>query len=137
MNAITTRPLADFIREVGLTMTSEQTDSNPHMEDSGNMDHWKCLLRCGRSRMTIHFSKGVGHHGSEPEVDEVIDCLASDSAGVENASTFENWCDEYGYDHDSRKAEKTYKVCLDQAAKLKKFLGESAFETLLWNIDRL
>jgi hypothetical protein len=73
---------------------------------------------------------GSGHKGKQPTVADVLDCLASDSAGVENADSFEGWCSEYGYDTDSRKALATYKQCEKQADRLKSLVG-AAYETLL------
>ncbi len=128
--------MKEFIEQNKITLTSERTDSNPNMDDSSKMDHWKCTLRQpdGR-RMTVTFSKGSGHHGEEPEAAEVLDCLASDSSGIENAQSFEDWCGEYGYDTDSRKAEKIFKTCERQAEKLKAFLGH-LYKTLLWETER-
>ena len=77
--------IAEFIKSNRIRMTAERTDSNPSMDDSANMDHWKCLLRAGNSR----------------------------------------------------KAEKTFKTIEHQAKRLRNFLGDSAYETLLWNTERL
>lgn len=61
---------------------------------------------------------------------------ASDAAGVENATSFEDWCEEYGYDTDSRCAERTFKACKHATERLKNFLGNDLYETLLWKIER-
>lgn len=74
---------------------------------------------------------------TSPDAETVLDCLAFDCSGTENARSFEEWADEYGYDHDSRKAEATYRACQETAAKLARFLGEEAFQTLLFNTERL
>lgn len=129
--------LQDFINARGLRLSAKPADRNPHMDDSDSMDHWRCTIRAPKGKtMRVYFSKGVGHHGAEPTLAEVLDCLASDSAGVANTS-FEEWCGEYGYDTDSRKALRTYRVCDRQAERLKDFLGSASFEELLWNVERL
>lgn len=126
-----------FIRVNRIRMDAERTDSNPNMDDSAHMDHWKCVLKMGYKRMTVYFSQGYGHNGREPKVADVLDCLASDAAGVENARSFEDWCSEYGYDTDSRKAEKTFKVCEHQAKRLENFLGgEHLFKRLMYSTER-
>jgi len=132
-----TRTLAQFIAANRIRISSEWTASNPNMDDSARMDHWKVTLRSGKRQMTLTFSKGFGHNGAEPTADEVLDCLASDSASVENARDFEDWAQEFGYDTDSRKAEKTYRQCERQAEKLKRLLGEEAYKALLWDTERL
>jgi hypothetical protein len=131
-----TQSLDQFIRSAGIKMRATRTDRNPAMSDA-NMDHWRCILRAGRSRMSLVFSMGYGHNGKEPKPAEVLDCLASDASGLENAQDFEDWCAEYGYDTDSRKAERIYKAIQRQAESLKRLLGDSAYETLLFNTERL
>jgi hypothetical protein len=126
-----TLTLTDFITSAGITMKAERTDHNPTMDDSANMDHWKVTLRAGRSRMSLVFSMGYGHKGEPPTLSDVLDCLASDASSFDNAQSFEDWADDYGYDVDSRKAEKTYKAVQRSAERLQKFLGESAYNTLL------
>ncbi len=85
--------------------------------------------------MTTIFSMGFGHNGHEPKAAEVLSCLASDAAGFDNAQSFEDWADEYGYDADSRKAEKIYKAVEKAAHRLRAFLGDSAYETLLFHTE--
>jgi hypothetical protein len=129
--------LAEFINKHGVRMTCEPTDRNPLMDPDGSrMDHWHCVLRCGGRQMTLTFSMGVAHAGREPKADEVLNCIASDSASIENARSFEDWAGELGYDEDSRKAEKVYKACQAQAEKAKALLGEVAYGELLWNTEQ-
>lgn len=127
----------EWCKEKRITATAERVDCNPHMEDGGAMDHWRVTLRRGKRRMTTHFSMGYAHHGREPEVAEVLDCLASDAAGIENARDFSDWCSEYGYSDDSRKAERIFKVCKEQARQLRRWLGDGPYDDLLWNTERL
>lgn len=64
-----------------------------------------------------------------PEARDVIYSLVMD-AHVLDASTFEEWASEYGYDTDSRKAEATYRACLDIALKLRNGIGEQGLAKL-------
>jgi hypothetical protein len=127
--------LKQFITKNRIRIESVMVDSNPNMDDSQQMDHYKVTLRRPGKQMTLYFSHGqaVCH---DPEVEDVLDCLASDSSSVENAKGFEDWAREFGYDTDSRKAEKTYDACQDQAVKLCKFLGRELYEELLWKTER-
>ena len=84
--------------------------------------------------MRVPFSQGSAHT-QEPTASDVLECLASDASGVDNAQSFDDWCAEYGYDNDSRKAEKTYKTCQRQADNLRNFLGNENFETLLYGVQ--
>ena len=142
MTTDTVVKISDFVAGNRISMTAEWTDRNPNMPDS-NMDHWKCLLRrIGKgsgdrgARMTVYFSQGYGHNGKEPKVASVLDCLASDASSIENARGFEDWASDFGYDTDSRKAEKTYRTCEHQAKRLRSFLGDDLYDQLLWHTER-
>ena len=133
------KTIRDFIEGIGITATAVRTDRNPHMQyGSGYMDHWRVTLRRPdtEQRLTVYFSMGSGHHGKEPDAAGVLDCLASDSAGIENARDFEDWCSDYGYDTDSRKAHKTWTACQRQADHLKAFMG-TQYQALLFETERL
>ncbi len=140
--------ITEFLAMNRITMTAKPAATNPNMPGTNNMDHWRCTLRngCG-DRMIIPFSMGCGNNGRSPTAEDVLDCLASDSASIENARSFEDWAAqmgsdpdsraaEMGSDPDSRDAEKSYRVCLKQADKLKAFLGLQ-YHILLWDIERL
>lgn len=141
------KTLKEFIKAENLSMTAKRTDYNPNMDNSDDMDHWGCTItndperlndwKSPAARMDLTFSMGRGHHGIAPELEDVLDCLASDAAGYANAQDFEDWASEYGYDTDSRKAEETYNTIGEQADDLRNLLGEEAFETLLWETARL
>jgi len=62
--------------------------------------------------------------------EDVLYCLAMD-ADVENQGSFEEWASNYGYDEDSRKAEKIYRACKEQTDDLKRVLGAELFDKLL------
>lgn len=55
-----------------------------------------------------------------PDVGEVLGCVARDAEAMHQ--TFPDWCAEYGYDDDSRKAEAVYNACLEGGRKLRAFL---------------
>jgi hypothetical protein len=75
---------------------------------------------------------------NEPTLESILDCIASDAGGYENARDFEEWCSEYGYDTDSRKAEKIYQATAEQTKKLRHLIGDNElYKKLLWEIERL
>lgn len=51
-------------------------------------------------------------------------------AGVIGHANFEDWASEFGYDTDSRKAEKIYRDCLATALKLRNGLSEKVLAEL-------
>lgn len=80
------------------------------------------LLSKGDQSMTIPWRQGMGIT-HEPELSDVLEALLSDAAGYDNAQDFEDWASEYGYDTDSRKAEKVYKSVGEQTEQLRDLLG--------------
>jgi hypothetical protein len=135
--------LSCFLRRYGISSVAERTDDNPSMDDESRsrMDHWRVTLRKaprggkGRRTMTVLYSMGYGHGGRHPSTEDVLECLALDAQGVENARSFEEWASEYGYDADSRRAEKTYRATVAQTKRLKRFLGHAEYRLLLCGVD--
>jgi len=136
MEATDRLTLDQFLSAYAIDMHVHQTHSNPTMDDSFGMTHWYCTLIYKRERMSVNFSKGQAYKGAKPTVAEVLDCLASDAASYENTISFEDWADEFGYSRDSRKAEKVYHAVGRQRDNLFRLLGETAYATLLWQVDR-
>lgn len=139
--------MQSFLTLAALTMRAERTERNPNMaggkdtaadrEWNATARHWRITFRrSGRGVFSTYFSQGSGHT-KEPTAADVLDCLASDAAGFENAGDFEEWASEYGYDTDSRSAERTYRTIEKQADKLRRFLGEDLYGSLLWDTERL
>ena len=126
-----------FVNHYKVKIDVDYANKNPDFADQDTpMNHYKVRLRRDGKQMTLYFSMGIALTGL-PTVEDVIDCLASDAASIENARNFEDWCGEYGYDTDSRKAEHTFKVCQKQAEQLENLLGDTLYKELLWNTERL
>jgi len=126
-----------FCRQARIGERTKEVESNPNMTDmpAGSRHFKVTLLRAGR-QMTIHFSMGPAHT-KEPTVEDVLNCAAMDAAAYENATSFEDWASEYGFDTDGRKAETTYRAVKKQTAKLAKFLTVDQYNTLLWDTESL
>lgn len=63
--------------------------------------------------------------GTPPTAYDVLTCLQKYDVG-----TFENFCSEFGYDTDSRKAEKVYKAVVDEYNNLRILFSDSELEQL-------
>lgn len=112
--------VTQFCEKHRIRSSTIMVDENPNCPEWTDADHWKVTLRGFDRQLTVYFSKGSGHHGAEPEVDEVLDCLMSDDT---HGQSFEDWASELGYDTDSRKAERIYHACQKNTEKLRKFLN--------------
>lgn len=68
---------------------------------------FKCRLSRGGKSYTFNFGQSINAGAEKPSIYDILACLQKYDYG-----TFENFCSEFGYDTDSRKAEKIYKsVC--------------------------
>lgn len=119
--------IQEFLEKNPVKIDTEWADSNPNM-DCHDMNHYKVKLKHKGRQMSLFFSQGYGISGA-PTVETVLECLSSDSSMLDYG--FEEWADNLGWDSDSRKAEKTYKLCQRQAKKLENMLGAPAFQDLL------
>ena len=131
--------LEQFIVEQQLVMDVRSVRRNPHMQEQ-RPRNFECTInfegRGYHEPLTVYFSQGSAHK-KPPTLAEVLDRLASDAAGVDNAKDFEDWASEYGYDTDSRKAECLYNICRAQAQDLKRLLGGKAYAQLLYETKPL
>lgn len=64
-----------------------------------------------------------------PDPVDVLWSLSTDYSVID-AGGFEAWASDYGYDTDSRKAEATYRACLDIALALRGAFGDAAMAAL-------
>lgn len=55
-----------------------------------------------------------------PLISEIVYCVIMDDSGGES---FKDWCDNFGYDTDSRKALKTYLECQENHDRMRDALG--------------
>jgi hypothetical protein len=72
----------------------------------------------------------------EPSIGDILSSLKEDLScvyceGKGFIVTFEDFADEFGYNPDSRKAEKIYRECLERSQQLVRMLGTEAANELL------
>lgn len=131
--------IEEFISKHSLTMDYHKILCRSGQTDFGKgASHYAVTLHCKypNDDMQIEYSMGSAHTRG-PQIADVVDCLAMDSAGVDGNRSFEEWAGEYGYDEDSRKAEQTYNLCVKQRDQLVNLLGHDAYQELLYSTERL
>lgn len=138
-----TRTLDQFIADAGIWYEWTPAATSPNADGWGSdARHFVVTLQIGVNgtdtyrRMDVPFSQGSAHVNA-PTAADVLDCLANDAAGYENALDLEDWATEYGYDPDSHKAYRTYQAIQGQSALLLRFLGRELFDELLWEVERI
>ena len=81
---------------------------------------FKMRLQRGNKSYTFTFGQSIVNGDSRPKMYDVLSCLQKYDCG-----TFENFCDEYGFDTDSRKAERIYKGCVKEYNAVVRLFGDS------------
>jgi len=124
------RTIQQFCNTYRIHSEAKMVGENPNCPDWTDAYHYRVTLRTYRPlrQLTVHFSMGYGH-SREPEAFDVLECLAMDY--YDKQETFEGWAENLGYNTDSRKAERTYRACVEQAEKLERFLGDEKLQELL------
>ncbi len=129
--------LNKLIEKFKIKMSSEPVDKRPDGDGwADGSSHYKVLITAlvpgenESSSMSLYYSMGPGLKGSEPTLNDILECLSMDSSST-NGQNFEDWAGDFGYDSDSRKAEKIFNQCIKQSHDLKRLLGDEGFEELI------
>lgn len=127
----------EFLKRNKLQMTITKVPYTPPMWESkecaGQRNkycisiHRKLIEECQGSkpakRLVFDFWGSINDasKGKHPSPYTVLACISGD---VHCPDTFKEFCSDYGYDEDSRKAKKTFKLARTFAKKLRKFFNE-------------
>lgn len=65
-----------------------------------------------------------------PDLESVLDCLASDANGYDTDRDFAGWAESLGFDSDSMKAKACYDLTAEQAKALRHLLGNDEYAKL-------
>jgi len=127
--------LDQFISQHQLTYSCHQVQSRPDgVETEQGAKHFRCHIgRLSRS-FGFYFSE-TSTQADSPTLPQILERLVEDARDYENAEKFEDWAQKRGYDIDSRKAEKQYRVIKRQSEQLKRSIGREAYEQLLSFVD--
>lgn len=90
---------------------------------------YRITLNYKGKQMSVDF--WCGSLCDTPNAFDVMYNLCADACGLQNSSCFEEWAQEYGYDEDSREAERIYNAVKSQTKRLKNMLGDD-FESVIY-----
>jgi hypothetical protein len=96
-------------------------------DDKEARDIYEITLERNDRRYTFKFGQSIkcSELREKPSAYDVLSCLTKSDVG-----TFEDFCSEFGYDTDSRKAEKTYKAVVDEYNNLKRLYSDEQLSEL-------
>jgi len=86
---------------------------------------FKCKLKRGKKSFTINFGQSINAGAEEPTIYDILTCLQKYDVG-----TFDQFCSEFGYDNDSRTAEKIYKAVVKEYNNMSRLFNPEELEQL-------
>lgn len=90
---------------------------------SGWHNKYKVVVKRGDNKMSFNLygSTADCQTGTPLDLSTLLSCMGSDYYCPDN---FDDFCSEFGYDKDGRRAEKIFKASIEQSAKLKQIFTE-------------
>ena len=132
------RQAADFCERTGCSISAEYSGQDVPQWDGEKHNHFKIKFERGRRSFIVDFydsvintekykpeANGFFPMRGYPSAYDIIACLQKYDCG-----TFENFCAEYGYNEDSRKAEEIYNACKEEFSNLQRLFTDEEIEEL-------
>ena len=128
---------SEFVTAHGFRVLAVRMSHRPEQANDWGPDarHWMMTLYRGSKgtdyqEMQTPFTQGSAH-AKAPAIEDVLDCLRHDFSSVIHGESFEDFASEFGYDADSRKAERIYNACRESMFAFRKAFGHAVAEALV------
>lgn len=135
-----TEKATGFLKQHGINFVAVKIDYGPYFpEDKESRGIYRLELRrasykrgkfaptSGPQRVSFRFGASL-HDTERGEAPTAYDLLAG--LTKQDPGTFGNFCGDFGYNEDSRKAEKVYKAVIREWAKVSRFFTAAELEEL-------
>lgn len=125
---------AEFLQKTNTKLTVEFSHHGKHFaDDKQTRDVYKCKLSRGNRSYEFNFGQSINNSGYAhnkytrviPTAYDILACLTKYDPG-----TFEDFCSEFGYDTDSRNAERTYKAVVKEWEAVNRLFTDEEIEEL-------
>ena len=94
-------------------------------DDKQCRDIYKITLSRNGKRYSFNFGQSIAGAGEIPTAYDVLSCLQKYDVG-----SFEDFCGDFGYDTDSKKAEKTYKAVCKEYESLCRLYSDDELQVM-------
>lgn len=118
----------DFLKSTETKLTVNFKEYGPHFEDDKeSRDIYRITLRNKGHKFSFNFGQSINKTGTgeKPTAYDVLTCLTKYDPG-----DFHNFCYEFGYNEDSRKAFKIYKAVIREWKNVELLFNEEQIEKL-------
>lgn len=117
-------------KEMDITMKCEFIKNGLHFaDDKETRDIYKITLIHNKRQYSFKFGQSIKNSGAgkrkSPTLYDVIGCIQKYDVG-----SFADFCSEFGYDEDSKKAEKIYNAVCDEYMNVSRLFNDSEIEIL-------
>jgi hypothetical protein len=131
MNTSRVKELKELVQELGIKATFTTLEDET-LIPAWAKDKYAVLARLEYEGRVIEFPYFYGNFniaGSDeyPSVADLVWTMSTESDGLEG-HTFEQWCDEFGYDSDSISALKVHEELKARAIQWSEFINDSEIE---------
>ena len=109
----------NFLKKTKTTIEKKWVKYDKHFTDDKRPRHiWHIIIRRNEKSFSFTFGASfVSTNKTPPDDYAILSCLQKYDVG-----NFKNFCDSFGYDIDSRNAEKTYKtICKEYSGVVRVF----------------
>ena len=106
----------DFLKETKTSFEAVFETYGKHFDDDKESRNiYKITLKRNGKQFSFNFGQSINdtNAGIDPTAYDVLSCLTKYDPG-----SFDDFCSDFGYDNDSRKAEKTYKAVVKEYNKV-------------------
>ncbi len=101
-----TQQAEKFAKTYGVRLKIAEPEYRPYFpDDKESRFVFPCVLSRGGKSYRFKFGQSIMENDNPPTLYDILSCLTK-----YNPETFEIFCGDYGYNEDSRKAEKRYKA---------------------------
>lgn len=116
-----TKQANEFANKFGvkLSVIGEPKYRKYFAEDKEPRFVFKLRLKRNKKQYTFTFGQSISEGSKEPNLYDVLACLTK-----YDPYSFEDFCSEYGYDSDSRKAEKIYNAVCKEYEAVERLFGD-------------
>lgn len=120
----------EFAQKHKISLKCTHFGYGKHFADDTQSRHiFRCMLvrKDGQieKQYTFKFGQSIADGNTPPNIYDVLTCLQKYDVG-----TFEDFCSEFGYDEDSRKAEKIYNAVVKEYEGMLRVFGTDILEEM-------
>jgi hypothetical protein len=127
--------LASRVKEFRVTGSIKFTGNV--RQDGYWRNQWKVVLRNNKTGKQYTFPMFTGDAFGEPTITDALNCIVVDAQCWFNANSFQDFCEEFGYDSDSISHRKIYDACGKAYENLMRVFGYKDTKALLFDTESL